>query len=198
MAPLWERRPWHADVCSRRPKRLRRRTKTRLVKPVDGFWYNGVMKISFLRIAVCAVVGTVVIGALLACCFLRSRTTGVDTSTVRKEIRFYRSGTEWFADVPQHTKAENQMVAGADTLLEEVSDGADEVFVVLSSDIPNPDEWKLHLHIVEHDKFGATYKVKAAGQEGVQIAWLCNVMHTVFGGEHPTDIYIHSITAKRP
>ncbi|MBE6381612.1 MAG: hypothetical protein E7049_01190 [Lentisphaerae bacterium] len=100
------------------------------------------MKISLLRIAVCAVVGTVVIGALLACCFLRSRTTGVDTSTVRKEIRFYRSGTEWFADVPQHTKA--------------------------------------------------------AGQEGVQIAWLCNVMHTVFGGEHPTDIYIHSITAKRP
>ena len=147
------------------------------------------MKISFLRIAVCAVVGTVVIGALLACCFLRSRTTGVDTSTVCKEIRFYRSGTEWFADVPQHTKAENQMVAGADT---------HEVFVVLSSDIPNPDEWKLHLHIVEHDKFGATYKVKAAGQEGVQIAWLCNVMHTVFGGEHPTDIYIHSITAKRP
>ena len=168
------------------------------MKPVDEFWYNVGMKISLLRIAVCAVVGTVVIGALLACCFLRSRTTGVDTSTVRKEIRFYRSGTEWFADVPQHTKAENQMVAGADTLLEEVSDGADEVFVVLSSDIPNPDEWKLHLHLVEHDKFGATYKVKAAGQEGVQIAWLCNVMHTVFGGEHPTDIYIHSISTKRP
>ena len=84
------------------------------------------MKISFLRVAVCAVVGTVVIGTLLACFLLRSRTTGVDTSTVRKEIRFYRSGTEWFADVPQHTKAENQMVAGADTLLDEVSDGADE------------------------------------------------------------------------
>ena len=65
------------------------------------------------------------------------------------------------------------------------------------SDIPNPDEWKLHLHIVEHDKFGATYKVKAAGQDGTQLAWLCNVMHTVFGGEHPTDIYIHSITAKK-
>ena len=44
MAPLWKWRPWHANVCSRRPKRLRRRTKTRLVKPVDGFWYNGVMK----------------------------------------------------------------------------------------------------------------------------------------------------------
>ena len=154
------------------------------------------MKISFLRVAVCAVVGTIVIGALIACLFLRSRTTGVDTSTVRKELRFYRSGTEWFADVPQHTRAENQMVAGADTLLEEVSDGADEVFVVLSSDIPDPGECKLHLHRVAQDKCGATYKVKAAGQDGVQIAWLCNVMHTVFGGEHPTDIYIHSISTK--
>ena len=75
------------------------------------------MKISFLRVGVLSVVGTVVIGALLACCFLRSRTAGVDTSTERKPLRFYRSGTEWFADVPQHTKAENQMVAGADTLM---------------------------------------------------------------------------------
>ena len=48
-----------------------------------------------------------------------------------------------------------------------------------------------------HDKFGATYKIKAAGQDGIQLAWLCNIMHTVFGGEHPTDIYIHSITAKK-
>ena len=73
------------------------------MKPVDEFWYNVGMKISFLRIAVCAVVGTVVIGALLACCFLRSRTTGVDTSTVRKEIRFYRSGGEHPTDIYIHS-----------------------------------------------------------------------------------------------
>lgn len=52
-------------------------------------------------------------------------------------------------------------------------------------------------NLISHDKFGATYKVKAAGQDGTQLAWLCNVMHTVFGGEHPTDIYIHSITTKK-
>ena len=126
----------------------------------------------------------------------RELSAGVDTSTVRKELRFYRSGKEWFADVPQHTQAENQMVAGADTLLDEISNGAAEVLVVLSSDIPNPDEWKLHLHLVKHDKFGATYKVRTAGRGGAKQAWLCNVMHTVFGGEHPTDIYIHSISAK--
>ena len=26
-------------------------------------------------------------------------------------------------------------------------------------------------------------------------AWLCNVTHTVFGGEHPRTIYIHSVAA---
>ena len=154
------------------------------------------MKISILRVAALSVVGTVVIGSLAACCFLRPRTSGVDTSSDRKSLRFYRSGTEWFADVPQHSKSENQMVAGADTLLEQVSNGAGEVFVVLSSDIPAPDEWKLHLHLVEHDKFGATYKVKTSGSGVAKLAWLCNVTHTVFGGEHPTDIYIHSISTK--
>ncbi|MCR5752862.1 MAG: hypothetical protein K6G91_12975 [Kiritimatiellae bacterium] len=154
------------------------------------------MKTSIFRAGLFAAVGAVVIGAILACCLLRARTEGADTSTVRKELRFYRSGSEWFADVPQHTKAENQMVAGADTLLDEVSGGSDEVKVVLSSDVENPGEWKLHLHLVEHDRYGATYKVTAAGQSGSQLAWLCNVMHTVFGGEHPTDIYIHTISAK--
>ena len=154
------------------------------------------MKTSIFRAGLFSAVGAVVLGAILACCLLRARTEGADTSTVRKELRFYRSGTEWFADVPQHTKAENQMVAGADTLLDEVSGGADEVKVVLSSDVENPGEWKLHLHLVEHDRYGATYKVTAAGQSGSQLSWLCNVMHTVFGGEHPTDIYIHTISAK--
>ena len=50
------------------------------------------------------------------------------------------------------------------------------------------------LMIVEHDKYGATYRVKAKNRSGFRLAWLCNVAHTVFGGEHPTDIYIHSIT----
>ena len=154
------------------------------------------MKTSIFRAGLFSAVGAVVLGAILACCLLRARTEGAYTSTVRKELRFYRSGTEWFADVPQHTKAENQMVAGADTLLDEVSGGADEVKVVLSSDVENPGEWKLHLHLVEHDRYGATYKVTAAGQSGSQLSWLCNVMHTVFGGEHPTDIYIHTISAK--
>ena len=132
--------------------------------------------------------------AVCLCSFFSVRRAGVDTSLENRELRFYRMGDEWFADVPQHTRAENQMVAGADTILSELAGGADEVRVVLSSDIANPCPWKLHLHLVEHDKFGATYKVAESGSQGTRLAWLCNVMHTVFGGEHPTDIYVHSIS----
>ena len=162
-------------------------------------WYNVRMKNivgSTIRIGFLSVAGMLLALAIALCFFLRTRTQGVDTSTEMRSLRFYRSGAEWFADVPQHTQAENQMVAGADTLLDEVSGGSDEVKVVISSDIANPSEWKLHLHLVEHDKYGATYKVVAAGREGFHLAWLCNVAHTVFGGEHPKDIYVHSISTK--
>jgi len=151
---------------------------------------------SILRVAIGTVLGIAVALAVVSSLVCRSRTPGVDTSTEKKTLRFYRDGTEWFADVPQHGQAENRMVAGADTLLDDISEGGGEVFAVFSSDIENPDEWKLRLHLVEHDKYGATYKVEVAGQGGFRLAWLCNVAHTVFGGEHPTDIYVHSFSAK--
>ena len=151
---------------------------------------------SVLRVAALSAAGAAAVLAIALCLVLRTRTQGLDTSTEMHSLRFYRVGAEWFADVPQHTQAENQMVAGADALLDAVSEGGDEVNVVISSDIANPAEWRLRLHLVEHDRYGATYKVEAAGQDGFRFAWLCNVAHTVFGGEHPTDIYVHSISAK--
>ena len=151
---------------------------------------------SLLRVAAGTLVGIAVIVAVAACFICRPRATGFNTSFEKKTLRFYRDGTEWFADVPQHGQAENRMVAGADKLLEDISGGKDEVFAVFSADVENPDEWKLHLHLIEHDKFGATYSVKVAGQSILRAAWLCNVTHTVCGGEHPTDIYVHSISAR--
>ncbi len=134
------------------------------------------------------------VGVLFAWSFLSRRDTGIDTSVEKREVRFYKDGGNWYADVPQHTQAQNQMVAGADLLLDYVACGGNGVSVVLSADIPSPGEWLMHLHIVEHDRFGATYSVRDAGQEPTRLIWLCNVMHTVFGGEHPEDIYIHSIS----
>ena len=143
---------------------------------------------------VLAVVAAIAGSAVAMLPVLSRRNTAVNTTVEKKELRFYKEGGKWYADVPQHTQAQNQMVAGADKLLESVAGGGNEVKTVLSSDVKNPDAWQLWLHIVEHDKYGATYSVKAKNRSGFRLAWLCNVAHTVFGGEHPTDIYIHSIT----
>ena len=35
--------------------------------------------------------------------------------------RFFKLDSRWYADVPGHTLAENEMVCGADSLLEEIS-----------------------------------------------------------------------------
>ena len=112
-----------------------------------------------------------------------------------KQLRFYKSGNAWFADVPEHTQAQNRMVAGADTLIESFAQGGNEVNVVLSADIDDPDAYQIKMIRIEHDPWGATYLANIKGCALPRPAWLCNVTHTVFGGEHPRTIYIHSIAA---
>ena len=112
-----------------------------------------------------------------------------------KQLRFYKSGNAWFADVPEHTQAQNRMVAGADTLIESFAQGGNEVNVVLSADIDDPDAYQIKMIRIEHDPWGATYLANIKGHALPRPAWLCNVTHTVFGGEHPRTIYIHSIAA---
>ena len=149
-----------------------------------------------IRVLVLAVVGISVVVVAIGWSLTTKRRTDVSTRVECKTLRFYKQGGEWFADVAGHTQAQNQMVAGADVLLENVSGGKSEVTMVYSSDLQQPKAWKLHLHLVEHDKYGATYRVKRAQEEGWSLAWLCNVTHDVFGGEHPQDIYIHSFSVK--
>lgn len=149
-----------------------------------------------IRILTLTVIGLVVIAGVAMGTQLTKRRTDVSTRVERKSLRFYKQGNEWFADVAGHSQAQNQMVAGADTLLDIVADGKSEVTTILSADLDKPDPWIIHLHLVEHDKHGATYRVRRAKSDSSSLAWLCNVTHDVFGGEHPTDIYIHSLTAK--
>ena len=115
----------------------------------------------------------------------------------RKSLRFYQDGTEWYADVYQHAQSENRMVAGAGALIGRYAQGTGELRVMFSADVSEPGDWKLWLHRIEHDRFGAFYRVKIAGSKIPFIIWLCNVTHTVCGGEHPRDIYVHSIESGR-
>ena len=120
-----------------------------------------------------------------------------------KTIRFYKNSdgpqNGWYADIPNHTLEDNEMVAGSDTFLEEVNsllDGHGEVNITVSDD-NSTNGIIAKLIMKSHDDCGAEYiltgplaqQYDAVGFE----LWICNVTHDVFG-EHPKSIYIHEIS----
>ena len=125
-----------------------------------------------------------------------------NTTIVNKHIVFLKDDAGWYADM-EGTRAQNAMVSGADTMIEMLSDGSRRVEMVFSSDVEQPGDHIMHLHRVEHDPWGATYRVgngnageapRFSGIFGLPLAWLCNQTHRFIGGEHPKDIYVHSIS----
>ena len=121
---------------------------------------------------------------------------------MNKRVRFFKQEDRWYADVPNHSLEDNEMVMGADIALDLISEGHDEVFLILS-DIEDP-KALLHFHIKEHDDEGAYYTVSGLLYNRVASLlvdlypqydheiWICNVTHDVFG-EHPNDIYLIGI-----
>ncbi|MBO7088476.1 MAG: hypothetical protein J6W70_01100 [Lentisphaeria bacterium] len=119
-----------------------------------------------------------------------------------KTIRFFKiaDGPDkgWYADVPNHSLEENEMVAGCDVFLETVdrfTGGDGEVFLTVSDDNA-PGRFLAKLVRKDHDGAGATYILtgplpKRYGATGVEL-WICNVTHDVLG-EHPASIYIHGV-----
>lgn len=122
-----------------------------------------------------------------------------------KKIKFFKQDNRWYADIPNHTLEENEMVMGADILLDYLCrrDG-NEVTLTVSEERPDWYGVDFEFHMKEHDDEGATYEV--GGREIIKFiehldgnvfgdeptVWLCNVMHDVFG-EHPKHIYIYTI-----
>lgn len=83
------------------------------------------------------------------------------------------------------------MVCGADSLLEEISMFLNSPEVTLDLDIEPSDFPFATLTQIEHDDYGATYKVESS--LNTDLVWICNVTHDVLG-EHPVRIYINSIS----
>ena len=124
------------------------------------------------------------------------------TNTMTKTVRFFKIGdgpqAGWYADVPNHTLEENEMVSGSDIFLEEVNSilgNRNEVLITVSDDNATG-EFIAKLIMKSHDDCGAEYiltgplaqQYDAVGFE----LWICNVTHDVLG-EHPRSIYIHDI-----
>ena len=125
-----------------------------------------------------------------------------NTTAANKRIVFLKDDAGWYADI-EGTRSQNAMVSGADRMIEALSGGGHRVEMVFSSDLADPGDHFMHLHRIEHDPWGATYRVsdgnagtapKFSGILGMPLAWLCNQTHRFIGGEHPVDIYVHSVT----
>lgn len=115
------------------------------------------------------------------------------------ELWFKKDEHGWYAIVEGHTRAQNAMVAGADTLIEKLANGSDAVCIRFRTEKPGEGS-KLGKPIatlkrIEHDAFGATYLVFGLGAIS-RPAWLCNVTETVLG-EHPKRIYIYGVSSRQ-
>ena len=104
-------------------------------------------------------------------------------------LKFFKQDNRWYADVPNHTLEENEMVGGADDFLNACDRGTGKVTIEMTDYPTNRDICRLKM--LHHNQWGATYSVNGISL-GVPTVWICNVTHDVLG-EHPKNIYIQAI-----
>lgn len=109
------------------------------------------------------------------------------------QLKFYKNNGRWYADVPNHTPAENEMVSGSDEFLEYISKGKSKITLNISN---VPRSWSRNayatLFMLKHDNSGATYYVSSSDDKiNGKTLWICNVTHDVLG-EHPAYIFIYN------
>lgn len=116
---------------------------------------------------------------------------------MRRRFRFYKEPSgEWYIDLPEWegTKADLQMVSGADTFLDILAEGESEIFVVLSKEYFEQSyflEMK-SLGRIEGWELGEGAWYKLISYRGIEFPdldiWLCDVTKFVFG-KFPKRIY---------
>lgn len=103
---------------------------------------------------------------------------------------FYKEDGKWYIDYPEYIanggkKADLLMVAGADTMLENLSDGKRISLTFSASPMSHA---SIKLTKILQDPWGATYKSNR--KEISRFVWLCNVTRVLMG-THPKEIYIY-------
>lgn len=118
-------------------------------------------------------------------------------------LRFFKQDNNWYADVPNHTLDENEMVMGADVALELLANARNKEELIITLTDEEPAQPLLHLNMTNHDDEGAWYQLsgylynlfldtlisETDYSEVFHEIWLCNVTHDIFG-DHPKDIYL--------
>jgi hypothetical protein len=101
-----------------------------------------------------------------------------------KNYTFNKEQGCWYIDLPNWngTKGELQMVGGADTLLDHLSNNGITVDVMLSTDKICPEGFETLKRIFQTPPNGCIYHL------GFTPVWLCNVTKFVFEGIFPKKI----------
>jgi hypothetical protein len=114
----------------------------------------------------------------------------IDLRKNTSAYRFNKEDNKWYIHLPNWTgsKAELQMVAGADTLLDKLSHNGDTVLIDLSTDRICPEGYETLKRIVQTPPNGCVYHL------GFTPVWLCDVTKFVFNGEFPKRIHFKTNT----
>lgn len=117
---------------------------------------------------------------------------------MEKYLEFYKENGIWYADIPENTPEENEMLLGADEFLEKMVGECKRVGMDLTTD--DQMSYLVKMKMVMHDDVGGEYvlsgplidEAESNGTSMPMTAWICNATHTVFG-EHPDIICIKEI-----
>lgn len=114
---------------------------------------------------------------------------------MEKKLRFYKEDGRWYADVPEHTKEDNEMVFGSDEFLDVISNNKTGVTLTVTTDEPKKGYY-IKFALIMHDDDGGEYIISGPLADELNemgfTVWICNVTHTVFG-EHPEVMYLTGI-----
>jgi hypothetical protein len=114
-------------------------------------------------------------------------------SPISRKLKFYKESDErWYVELPEWegSKADLEMVAGADTMLNYMAEGQDHVNLYLSEEEFDGADKLEFLRMATEIGNGAHYIMKSyAGIEFNLNLWLCDVTVFVFG-KMPTYIYL--------
>lgn len=105
-------------------------------------------------------------------------------------LTFTKENDRWFAEVPEWTgdREELEMVCGADTMLDIISQGRSQITLNIS-ETPFEDT-QFTLTINREDGGGAWYNV--LNENIIPEIWLCHVTKFVFDGRLPEKLFVKS------
>ena len=125
-------------------------------------------------------------------CESSSLSEGTNEVNMIREFKFYKDEGGWFVDLPEWegTKADLAMVSGADTMMDIISQGENDIQVLLSTEEFDGSNRLEFLRESPEVGEGSWYLMKSyKGIEYNLELWLCNVTIFVFGN-FPKYIYV--------